>query len=248
MFKDFLDSRGRIKSNQPIQVRQAWFIFNAKKEHGDKYNYSLVKYVSQKDKVQIICKIHGIFEQTPKNHLRGNSGVRGCGCPTCQGNTVKTSQQLKIELAKIYGFTLNLNKVEYKNAATPVSVECVEHNIEFQARPTDLLSKSTKCPLCHTRYPTKLYILKCNTTGLTKIGITSNIANRVKSMGGDLVLINIWEVPKARILEKQLHDRYKQYNIFNPWVRNGFTEFFSLSDKQIQEIIQSIDQFVQTQE
>lgn len=246
MFKDYLDSRGRIKSSQPIQVRQDWFIFNAKKEHGDKYNYSLVKYVSQKDKVQIICKIHGIFEQTPKNHLKGNSGVQGCGCPTCQGNTVKTTQQLKIELYKIYGLTLGLSKVEYKNAATPVLVECLEHNTEFQARPTDLLSRSTKCPLCHTRYPNKIYILKCNITGLTKIGITSSINKRILNIGGDLRLISIWDVPKARVLEKQLHEKYKQYNVFNPQVKNGFTEFFSLTDKQIQNIVQEIDQYVRS--
>ena len=39
--------------------------------HGDKYDYSLVDYKSSKDKIKIICKEHGIFEQYPAKHLIG---------------------------------------------------------------------------------------------------------------------------------------------------------------------------------
>lgn len=53
------------------------FIKKAKNIHGDEYDYSLVKYINNKTKVKIICKEHGVFEQTPNNHLRG------CGCPSC---------------------------------------------------------------------------------------------------------------------------------------------------------------------
>jgi len=42
--------------------------------YGDTYDYSLVNYKKSNEKVKIICKKHGIFEQTPNNHLRG----RGC--------------------------------------------------------------------------------------------------------------------------------------------------------------------------
>ena len=53
------------------------FIKKAKKIHENKYDYSLTKYVNSKTKIKIICPIHGIFEQTPNNHLKG------CGCPKC---------------------------------------------------------------------------------------------------------------------------------------------------------------------
>ena len=42
-----------------------------RKVHGDKYDYSLVEYKSVKDKVKIICKEHGVFEQSPNKHLKG---------------------------------------------------------------------------------------------------------------------------------------------------------------------------------
>lgn len=45
--------------------------------HENKYDYSLVEYTSNLEKVKIICPIHGIFEQVASYHLAGN------GCPTC---------------------------------------------------------------------------------------------------------------------------------------------------------------------
>jgi nucleoside-diphosphate kinase len=44
--------------------------------HGDKYLYNKVKYINIKEKIIIVCKIHGEFVQTPDKHLRH-------GCPNC---------------------------------------------------------------------------------------------------------------------------------------------------------------------
>lgn len=51
-----------------------YFIKKARKVHGDKYDYSLVKYVNNKTNVDIICPKHGAFQQTPQAHYSG----RGC--------------------------------------------------------------------------------------------------------------------------------------------------------------------------
>lgn len=45
--------------------------------HGDIYDYSLVDYVKSSDKVKILCKKHGMFEQATDVHLRP------AGCPRC---------------------------------------------------------------------------------------------------------------------------------------------------------------------
>ena len=55
------------------------FIRLAKEVHGDKYDYSLVKYNKWKEKVKIICPIHGIFEQAPQQHINKKHG-----CPNCR--------------------------------------------------------------------------------------------------------------------------------------------------------------------
>lgn len=54
------------------------FIEKARKIHGDKYDYSKVKYIDSNTKVTIICPIHGEFEQRPANHISGQ------GCPKCE--------------------------------------------------------------------------------------------------------------------------------------------------------------------
>lgn len=60
------------KKFQPI------FLKKAQKIHGAKYDYSLVEYITNYIPVKIICKYHGIFEQSPDSHTN-----MGCGCPTC---------------------------------------------------------------------------------------------------------------------------------------------------------------------
>ena len=53
------------------------FIADAKRIHGEKYDYSKTQYLTNREKVLIICPIHGEFWQNPKSHLRGH------GCTKC---------------------------------------------------------------------------------------------------------------------------------------------------------------------
>ena len=62
----------------------AGFIKDAKTVHGKTYDYSLVEYRSALKKVKIICKSHGIFEQTAASHLEGR------GCCKCWGLPLDT--------------------------------------------------------------------------------------------------------------------------------------------------------------
>ena len=55
------------------------FIEKANAAHNNKYDYSLVEYKSNKQKVIIICPTHGKFTQTPDKHLN-----RCYGCPSCK--------------------------------------------------------------------------------------------------------------------------------------------------------------------
>lgn len=53
------------------------FIEKAELVHGDRYDYSRTKYVNRRNVVEISCKKHGLFQQTPSNHLAGQN------CPVC---------------------------------------------------------------------------------------------------------------------------------------------------------------------
>ena len=53
------------------------FIDRARAVHGDKYGYAFSVYQSAHEKVMIHCPEHGVFEQSPANHLFG------LGCNSC---------------------------------------------------------------------------------------------------------------------------------------------------------------------
>jgi hypothetical protein len=87
------------------------FIQKSMIKHGHIYNYTNVVYVSNNTPVEIICKTHGRFTQTPHGHLNG----RGCSmCKTSKmelfieeslkNNGVKYKSQLKFDDLKYQGY------------------------------------------------------------------------------------------------------------------------------------------------
>ena len=84
---DHLNGKGcKFCAGNTIKATEQ-FIKEAKRIHGDKYNYNIAKYVNDRTKLKIICPVHGEFEQSPNNHLSGK------GCRFCAGNTIKTTEQ-----------------------------------------------------------------------------------------------------------------------------------------------------------
>lgn len=63
-----------------------------KNVHGDTYDYSMVNYINTNTKVDIICKKHGVFRQTPKAHLNGQ------GCHVCGRGYTKSENKLFLKL------------------------------------------------------------------------------------------------------------------------------------------------------
>jgi hypothetical protein len=63
-------------------------IVDFKKSHGDLYDYSFVVYRSAKEKVEIKCKEHGSFWQTPNDHKSGY------GCPYC--SQIRSHQEKEV--------------------------------------------------------------------------------------------------------------------------------------------------------
>ena len=70
------------------------FVQNASKKQNNKHTYECVVYENASTKVKTNCtnNNHGIFEQTPHNHLNGN------GCPKC----VHKNEQLCCEAFELY--------------------------------------------------------------------------------------------------------------------------------------------------
>lgn len=69
---------GIKRTNDSKRLTTLTFIDKANTIHNKIYDYSLVEYKQSNEKVIIVCGVHGKFECTPNNHLRGK------GCPICK--------------------------------------------------------------------------------------------------------------------------------------------------------------------
>ena len=115
------------------------FINKANIKHENKYDYSKVEYINNKEKIKIICPIHNEFIQTPNDHLNG------CGCPICGSNKLNTLKF--IEKAEcIHENKYDYSKVEYIHSKNKVKIICPEHG-EFIQIPNHHLN-GAGCPIC----------------------------------------------------------------------------------------------------
>ena len=102
------------------------FIEKAKKEHGERYDYSSVIYVNNSTKVTIICPDHGPFPQTPDNHLQGKS-CRKCGVIAGALSQTSTTEEFIAKAAAVHGDCYDYSQVEYVGDKTDVTIICSEH-------------------------------------------------------------------------------------------------------------------------
>lgn len=79
---------GRTPTIRSAVDKNKVFKIKSRKVHGDKYDYSKVKYVDSYTKVIVVCPMHGEFCQTPSNHLLG-SGCYGCGLESISESRIK---------------------------------------------------------------------------------------------------------------------------------------------------------------
>jgi hypothetical protein len=117
------------------------FIKEAMNIHGDKYDYSLVDYKTAKDKVKIICNIHGLFEQTPDSHINKKSN-----CQKCSGNKKLTTEEFILKAKLIHGNKYDYSLVDYVNDSNKVNIICLEHGI-FIAKAGNHL-RGDRCSMC----------------------------------------------------------------------------------------------------
>lgn len=118
----------------------AEFIKTANKKHGSTYNYSKTEYVNCRTKISIICKVHGLFTQTPHHHLQGQ------GCPQCSRNTTKNTDIFVTEARKIYGNLYDYSNTVYLGSKKKVIIYCKQHG-PFLQKPNNHLS-GNGCPIC----------------------------------------------------------------------------------------------------
>jgi Zn finger protein HypA/HybF involved in hydrogenase expression len=102
------------------------FVIRVRKIHGSTYTYINTVYKDNKTKVEVKCRIHGLFWIHPWSHYRG------AGCPKCDGT--RLDQNDFLERAKsVHGNKYDYSKVEFKTTKTKVVIICNKHGEYLQS-------------------------------------------------------------------------------------------------------------------
>jgi len=116
------------------------------------YDYSLVEYHTSKEPIKIICRKHGIFLQSPSEHLSGK------GCKYCAGQAFHPSESLATlypQIASEWDYELNKD-----SGYTPDTIG-INHTIKFywhcnngkphsyKATIASRIYRKTECAVCH---------------------------------------------------------------------------------------------------
>jgi hypothetical protein len=115
--------RGFIRNNG-VPYTTETFIAEAKKVHGEEYDYSLTEFVNTTVKVQIIHKACGdVFEINPIDHLNGQRHGR------CFGNIKYTNDTFIEKARKAHGEKYDYSLVEIDTVKSVVKIICPLHGI-----------------------------------------------------------------------------------------------------------------------
>lgn len=136
---------GRILVANKNSKSFSQFEEEARKVHGDKYEYDASTYTTALKTMRVICPEHGEFWQTPNHHLRGT------GCPKCVNikNGLakrKTFEQFVEDARKVHGDKYIYNGSNYQGNRASIGITCPKHG-EFWQRPYCHL-QGCGCPKC----------------------------------------------------------------------------------------------------
>lgn len=161
------------------------FIQRSLEVHNRKYSYNKVDYTNNYTKVKITCPDHGVFEQTPVHHLRGQK------CPVCsmeQRSMSRTStvEQFINKAVETHGDKYDYSKVVYTDSQSKVKIECKLHGQFEQVANNHLNGKG--CPKCGQI-----------TTGAASKTTREEFVEKAKEIHGDLYDYSIAEYVGSHI-------------------------------------------------
>lgn len=126
------------------------FIKRAVNIHGDKYDYSKIKYHNLTSKIELFCKKHGYFEVNAIHHIHSNVGCQKCGHEIGFSKIKDTLDDFISKANNKHKNKYNYSLVNYINSTTKVKIKCDKHGI-FEQMPSMHIS-GQGCPICKESY------------------------------------------------------------------------------------------------
>lgn len=167
--------------------------------HNGKYIYDLAELEDYNKPVKIICPIHGVFEETPRDHLQG------CGCKQCALEYVSvlfsdTKEDFVRKSIIVHGDKYDYSAFEYRGSKEEGNIICPIHGI-FPQKPCHHLQGSG-CPKCgnvSSKYEDEIIdILNKSYNQSKNMGYKENYIERCKKIHGDNYIYTDVEITKMK--------------------------------------------------
>lgn len=118
-----------------------------KEKHGSRYSYVKETYVNMGTPMEMICKIHGSFQQKPIEHIKHS------GCTKCSGRHRWTTEEFIDRAQKAHHGKYIYEKSVYTGALAKIIVTCPDHG-DFVTQPSRHVTKKAGCIRCRGWYRT----------------------------------------------------------------------------------------------
>ena len=199
---DHLVYSGCLKCSDKYNYTTEEWIDKAIAIRGDKYDYSLVEYKTNKDDVKIICKEHGPFLQNASKHLNANYD-----CPRCMK---KSYSKMALEWLNYLATTNNIY-IRHAENEGELKIKGSNYRADGYCKKTNTIYEFNGCifhgcPICYDKNDINPIIHKPNKLIYKRTLIKENYIN---SCGYKLIII--WE-----------HD-WKKY-------KNEAIDYFTMKD------------------
>ena len=124
------------------------FLAKARAAHGDRYDYPAWDAPRKsKDRVGVLCPVHGLFEQMVNSHVHGRcSGCRQCALEANWARMRMVHSDFVVRAAAVHGGKYDYPHNKLQNANTKIAIICPTHG-EFLQEPASHLS-GCGCPEC----------------------------------------------------------------------------------------------------
>lgn len=178
--------------------------------HNNIYDYSTLIYNGMNTKVDIICKIHGVFQQTPSAHKKGQ------GCPKC--GTIKRNATI----FDIYGVSNVSQNQTIKDKKAQTNLDKHGHINPAHSIESKQKIKQTNLERYGTEFPTQSQQIKDKTiqTSLKKYGIPHHInlpiiKQKLQDLCTSLDVHNISQ--HQEIKNKKINSSLNKFGTTHPW-------------------------------
>jgi G:T-mismatch repair DNA endonuclease (very short patch repair protein) len=135
----------KIKVRDGKRLTTSQFITKATVVHGNRYDYSLVKYKTSRAKIKIICPIHGTFEQVPHSHLQ-KRGCYSCSLIKKRSNSLLSTKEFIKMATAVHSNKYDYSATTYTGYQLKLKIICPDHG-KFEQTPDNHLHGSG-CPKC----------------------------------------------------------------------------------------------------